>query len=77
MDVGDLVHVSVFPGWIAGVTYHWGEGYRCWVINPELVVLNDGEIYSSDQDAIAAGRLFIHYSIGAEPDRGGRGSGNP
>jgi hypothetical protein len=72
MASGRLIHVSVFPGWIAGVTFHRGVGYRCWVINPDLAVLNDGEIYSSSQEAITAGRLFIHHSIGAEPDRGSR-----
>ncbi|MEB3252221.1 MAG: hypothetical protein VKO01_08805 [Cyanobacteriota bacterium] len=65
MVTRSLIHVSVFPGWIAGVTYHRGEGYRCWVINPDLAVLNDGEIYPSSQAAIAAGRQFIHYSIEA------------
>jgi hypothetical protein len=73
MASGGLIHVSVFPGWIAGVTYERGVGYRCWVINPDFVVLNDGEIYATSQAAIAAGRLFIHHSIGAEPDRGNRG----
>ncbi|MGF1571147.1 MAG: hypothetical protein ACFCVD_24240 [Nodosilinea sp.] len=72
MNSDRLIHVSVFPGWIVGVTYRRGEGYRCWVVNPELTVLNDGEIYASGEDAIAAGRLFIHHSTGAEPDRGGR-----
>jgi hypothetical protein len=72
MDSGTLIHVSVFPGWIASVTYHRGEGYRCWVVNPDLVVLNDGEIYSGSQAAIDAGRAFIQYSIGAEPDREGK-----
>ncbi len=73
MDMSRLIHVSVFPGWVAGVTYHQGAGYRCWVINPELAVLNDGEVYPSSEAAIAAGRLFIHHSIGAEPDLGSRG----
>ena len=67
-----LVHVAVFPGWIAAVTYQRSRGYQCWVVNPELVVLNDGELYPTSQDAIAAGRAFIHYSIGAEPDRESR-----
>jgi hypothetical protein len=43
------------------------------VINPELAVLNDGDLYPSSEAAIAAGRLFIHHSLGAEPDRGSRG----
>jgi hypothetical protein len=73
MDMGRLIHVSVFPNWVAGVTYHQGFGYRCWVINPEMTVLNDGEVYPSSEAAIAAGRLFIHHFLGAEPDCGGRG----
>jgi hypothetical protein len=67
-----LVHVAVFPGWIAAVTYQRGQGHQCWVVNPDLVVLNDGELYCTSQEAIAAGRAFIHYSIGAEPDRESR-----
>lgn len=73
MDTGRLIHVSVFPGWVAGVTYHPGLGYRCWVINPDMAVLNDGDIYPDSEAAIAAGRLFIFHSTGAEPDRGGKG----
>lgn len=73
MAHSNLTYISVFPGWIAGVTYELGVGYRCWVINPEFAVLNDGEIYGSSQEAIAAGRWFIHDSLGAEPDRGNRG----
>lgn len=72
MTPENLVHVAVFPGWISAVTHQRGQGYLCWVVNPELVVLNDGELYSTSQDAIAAGRAFIHYSIGAEPDRESR-----
>jgi hypothetical protein len=73
MDTGRLIHVSVFPNWVAGVTYHQGAGYRCWVINPEMAVLNDDEVYPSSEAAIAAGRLFIHHSLEAESDHGGRG----
>ncbi|MGB3138050.1 MAG: hypothetical protein WBG38_03360 [Nodosilinea sp.] len=73
MGTGFLIHVAAFPGWLAGVTYHKGLGYCCWVINPELAVLNDGEVYASSAEAIAAGRLFIHHSMGLEPDLGSRG----
>lgn len=73
MDTARLIHVSVFPNWVAGVTYHQGTGYRCWVIDPEMTVLNDDEVYPSSEAAIAAGRLFIHHSTGAEPDHGSRG----
>lgn len=68
-----LIHVSVFPGWIVGITYDRGSGYRCWVISPDMTVLHDDEIYASSQDALSAGRLYIHHAMGVEPDYGGRG----
>jgi hypothetical protein len=67
-----ITHVLTFPGWIAAITYDLGQGYRCWVVNPDFVVLNDGELYTTSRDALHAGRIFIHYSMGAEPDRGNR-----
>ena len=84
MSPEKLVHVAVFPGWISTLTITtrelatalaWNPAYWGAELarrNPELVVLNDGELYPTSQDAIAAGRAFIHYSIGAEPDRESR-----
>jgi hypothetical protein len=73
MAISKLTHVLTFPGWIAAITYEAGQGYRCWVVNPDFVVLNDGERYRTSGEAVQAGRIFIHHSMGAEPDRGSRG----
>lgn len=73
MATSRLTHVLAYSGWIAAITYDAGQGYHCWVINPECVVLNDGERYRTSDEAIQVGRLLIHHSLGAEPDRGNRG----
>ncbi|MBD0269200.1 MAG: hypothetical protein ICV77_13015, partial [Cyanobacteria bacterium Co-bin8] len=44
---------------------NWGL-YRCWVITPELVVLNDGEDYETSQMALAAGRALVELSLESE-----------
>lgn len=72
MATSKLTHVLTFPGWIAAITYDPGQGYRCWVVNPDFTVLNDGELYATSGEAIHASRVFIHYSLGTEP--GNRGS---
>lgn len=68
MQEGTLVLLSGFPGWIVGVSYTPTVGYRCWVINPELVVLNDGERYATGQAAMAAGRDLVEQSLELGPD---------
>lgn len=68
MDEGRLVEIVAFPGWIVGVSV-MREVYRCWVITPELVVLNDGELYESDQAALAAGRLLVELSLESGSDK--------
>lgn len=65
-----LVHVSLFPGWIVSVTQRSALGYQCWVVTPELVVLSDGELYSSDLKALAAGRMLVELSMEAGFDAG-------
>lgn len=69
MPLDRLIHLSAFPGWIAGVTHRHRRGYQCWVVDPEYTVLSDGELYRSSAEALAAGRLFIQQSIAAETDR--------
>jgi hypothetical protein len=54
--------------WIIGVTRKRSAGYLCWVINPALEVLNDGEIYTSDQAALASGHSLVQSSIGPQID---------
>ncbi|MFE4104648.1 hypothetical protein [Almyronema epifaneia] len=61
-----IVQVLAFPGWIVGISYALETGYRCWVINPDFAVLDDGEHYATSQAAIAAGRLLVKYSLECE-----------
>ncbi|MBD2257535.1 hypothetical protein [Pseudanabaena sp. FACHB-2040] len=65
MNEGRLIEIVAFPGWIVGVSLNWGL-YRCWVITPELVVLNDGEDYETSQMALAAGRALVELSLESE-----------
>jgi hypothetical protein len=65
MNEGRLIEIVAFPGWIVGVSRSWGL-YRCWVITPELVVLNDGEVYETGQMALAAGRALVELSLESE-----------
>jgi len=62
MSEGSIVQVSAYPGWIVGVIHTTTIGYQCWVINPDLDVLSDGEIYRSSSAAMAAGRTFVERS---------------
>ena len=66
MDHGKLVQVSAFPGWIVGVSDIHPFGYLCWVMTPELIALNDGEVYGTSGEAMAAGRALVHYSLELE-----------
>lgn len=68
MDEGRLIEIVAFPDWIVGVSVMRGL-YRCWVITPELVVLNDGELYQSGQAALAAGRLLVELSLESGGDK--------
>ena len=71
MEQGKLIQVCAFPGWIVAVSYTQPLGYHCWVMTPELIVLNDGEIYPTSAEAMEAGRFLVEHSLelGAE-DRG-------
>lgn len=62
MNEGKLIEIVAFAGWVVAVSRHW-ELYRCWVITPELVVLNDGELYESARLALAAGRALVELSF--------------
>lgn len=70
MDSGRLIHVLAFPGWVVGVTYRRSLGFQSWVITPERVVLSDGEVYSSDKAALAAGRTLVELSLESGTDTG-------
>lgn len=57
-----------FPEWVVGVTRTRQAGYLCWVINPELEVLNDGECYATSKEALASGRSLVLSSTGLQVD---------
>ncbi|PSN18530.1 hypothetical protein C7271_12085 [filamentous cyanobacterium CCP5] len=71
METLQVMQVVTFPGWVVGVTRH-PAGYRCWVITPEQVVLNDGEMYQDEDNAIAAGRILVKLSLESANDQGER-----
>lgn len=54
-----LAQASAFPGWIVGISCSEGLVYRCWVINADLDVFNNGEFYDTCSAAMAAGRHFV------------------
>ncbi|HEY9888484.1 MAG TPA: hypothetical protein V6D02_08800 [Candidatus Obscuribacterales bacterium] len=59
METTQFVQLSALPGWIIGVSYTRDRGYQCWVINPDLHVLNDGYHYTTSSAALTAGRSFV------------------
>lgn len=64
-------HLTALVGcsdWIVGVTRRCSAGYLCWVINPELEVLNDGEFYPTSNEALASGRSLVQSSVGDQID---------
>ena len=63
MDQGKIIQVSAFPGWIVLVSYVPYLGYQCWVMTPELIVLNDGEVYLNSCAAMDAGRSLVEHSL--------------
>ncbi|NEP17925.1 MAG: hypothetical protein F6J97_13640 [Leptolyngbya sp. SIO4C1] len=58
-----LVQLLAFPGWIVGISHTPAVGYRCWVITPELSVLNDGEVYRTRQAALQVGCELVRQSL--------------
>lgn len=63
-----LVALIAFSDWLVGVTRTRSGGYCCWVINPERVVLTDGEVYTRRKEALAAGCSLVQASIGQPVD---------
>lgn len=59
MEHSQVVQLSARPGWIIGVSHTQDLGYQCWVINPDLDVLNDGTLYKTSSAALTAGRMFV------------------
>ena len=62
MSEWSIVQISAYPGWIVGVSHSKTQGYQCWVINPNLDVLSNKEIYYTSSAAMAAGRNFVERS---------------
>ena len=71
MDEDQLIQICAFPGWIVRVSYTQPLGYHCWVVTPELIVLNDGESYSTSAEAMDAGRCLVHHSLEVGTEEGG------
>ncbi|MEM8809838.1 MAG: hypothetical protein AAGF01_27785 [Cyanobacteria bacterium P01_G01_bin.38] len=69
-----LVKLSAFPGWLAGVSSTYGGDYLCWVVTPELLVLDDGEIYHDSESAMASARGFVEESLEFVPSKPSRES---
>ncbi|MEL6136344.1 MAG: hypothetical protein AAFQ61_04505 [Cyanobacteria bacterium J06626_23] len=63
MKLFQLKQLLAFPGWLVAISYAPELGYLCWVINPELAVLNDGEVYTDDQSALAVGCELVRQSL--------------
>lgn len=61
-----LADIVVFPGWIVAASDRPGGGYRCWVVTPELRVLDDGETYESSEAAMDSGRYLVELSLELE-----------
>ena len=57
-----------FPDWIVAVTHQRSREFFCWVITPDLAALTDGEIHSTSQAALAAGRSLVQCSTGPQVD---------
>lgn len=54
--------------WLVAVTHRHSTGFCCWVITPELSILNDGETYATSSAALAAGRSLVQCSTGPQID---------
>jgi hypothetical protein len=58
-----IVQISAYPGWIVGVSRDGQQGYRCWVINPDLDLLCDRHCYETSYAAMVAGRAFVESHL--------------
>jgi len=59
MEDSAVVQISAMTGWLIGVSYRKSRGYQCWLVNPDLHVLNDGTFYTTSSAAMSAGRAFV------------------
>jgi exosome complex RNA-binding protein Rrp42 (RNase PH superfamily) len=58
--MGYIIQISAWRGWLVEVSQPLdSQGYQCWIVRPDLAVLNDGTIYQSSSAAMSAGRQFV------------------
>jgi hypothetical protein len=62
VEDANVVQISAMTGWIIGVSHVRDRGYQCWIVNPDLDVLNDGTFYTTSSAAMSAGRAFVERS---------------
>ncbi|MEM9354079.1 MAG: hypothetical protein AAGA92_13785 [Planctomycetota bacterium] len=58
-----LVKLFAYGDWLIGVTQRTESQFFCWVITPEAIALNDGEVYSSALEAMKSGRILVFLSV--------------
>ncbi|MBD3880431.1 hypothetical protein IFO70_01535 [Phormidium tenue FACHB-886] len=59
-----IVQISVFPGWIVGVSYDpCQDGYRCWIVDAEYTLMSDGRSYETSHSAMLVGRAFVENHL--------------
>lgn len=64
MSDGSIVQLSAYPGWIVGVSRSaLMDSYLCWVIDPDLTLLNDGREYETSNAAMMAGRAYVERNL--------------
>ena len=63
MDSTQVIQLSAMPGWIIGISHVKEQGYQCWLINPDLNILNDGYLYHTSSAALMAGRAFVERQL--------------
>lgn len=59
LEEESIVQIAAYPKWIVGISYAPELGYQCWIIDPNLEVLNNGELYDTSSAALAAGRAYV------------------
>ncbi|MFK8183796.1 MAG: hypothetical protein AB8B99_10525 [Phormidesmis sp.] len=61
MQFCELVDLFTYPGWAIAVG-RTELGYRCWVFTPDFTVLDDGEFYTTSEEAAKNAKCLISDS---------------